>query len=212
MHDEALQKGQWVWVFNGVGGGFPSGIFSTREKAQKWIEQHQLSGTLTAHPLDQSAYDWAVSRGSFKPRKPEHFSGHFMGQFSSASQPHEHFENGFLGGEPMRLNLQELKTIGQVLKAAAHGPFFSASGAPEDQPEASLVHTLMGVELADLQRVAAQWPDVDLTDETVHQAVWGALGNIIGYPHGCKRQWPRWIECSAEQVDGVADRFRELYP
>ena len=97
--DDDLMEGQWVWVFNGLGGRFPSGVFSTREKARAWIQLHGLYGTLTAYALDQGAYDWAVSNGRFKPKKEEHSSARFIGAFSSASQPHEHFENDIVGGE-----------------------------------------------------------------------------------------------------------------
>jgi hypothetical protein len=51
---------QFGWVFNGGGGRFPSGVFSTREKAEAWINQHGLSGVLTKYPLDEGAWDWAI--------------------------------------------------------------------------------------------------------------------------------------------------------
>ncbi|GEM45460.1 hypothetical protein DC3_10950 [Deinococcus cellulosilyticus NBRC 106333 = KACC 11606] len=72
-----------------------------------------------------------------------------------------------------------------------YGPCFSATGQSDDVPSEELVHTLMGVDLGDLRQVADCWPNVDLTDETVHQTVWSVLGNITGYPHGRMSQWPR---------------------
>ena len=37
-------SGDAVWVFNGSRGTFPSGDFSSREKAEAWIAANKLSG------------------------------------------------------------------------------------------------------------------------------------------------------------------------
>ena len=117
-----------------------------------------------------------------------------------------------MGRTQTTLNQEDILIIGQVLHAAASGPFFSARGKSDDPPSADLVHTLLGVHFEELEQVAEDWPHVDLTDETVHQAVWSVLGNITGYPHGCMRQWPKWISFSVEQVYQTAEKFRALYP
>ena len=83
-----------VWVFNGSGGSFPSGVFSGREKAEDWIRLHKLSGTLTEYPLDMGVYDWAIENGFFTPRKDHQLKADFIGTFSSASQKHDHYVNG----------------------------------------------------------------------------------------------------------------------
>nr|WP_225552773.1 hypothetical protein [Sphingobacterium bovistauri] len=44
-----------IYVFNGNNAAFPSAVFSSYKKAEKWIQLHQLSGTLTVYPLDISA-------------------------------------------------------------------------------------------------------------------------------------------------------------
>jgi hypothetical protein len=82
-----------VWVFNG-GGGFPAAVFSTREKAEEWIASRRLSGILTEYPLDVSLYDWAITNGTFKPKRPEHSEPQFIGRFSSAHTDHYHYEDG----------------------------------------------------------------------------------------------------------------------
>ena len=46
-----------VWIFNGVDGQFPGGVFSSRERAEEWIRARCLSGTLTAYPLDEGCFD-----------------------------------------------------------------------------------------------------------------------------------------------------------
>ena len=83
-----------VWVFVGVKAQFPSGVFTQREAAEAWIHQNQLSGTLTAYPLDIGTFDWAINRGYFKPKRADQLSAEFIQRFSSASQEHYHYEKG----------------------------------------------------------------------------------------------------------------------
>jgi hypothetical protein len=83
-----------VWIFNGDGGHFPSGVFTTRENAEAWIARHCLSGTLTRYPLDAGIYDWAVTQGFFTPRRDDQHTPQFIQRFSSASQEHFHYEDG----------------------------------------------------------------------------------------------------------------------
>lgn len=83
-----------AWVFNAARSNFPGGVFSTLNAAEVWIQTHGLTGTLTRYPLDQGAYDWAITRGYFTASKPEHRSPEFIGGFSAASQEHYHYENG----------------------------------------------------------------------------------------------------------------------
>jgi hypothetical protein len=85
---------QTVWVFNGAGGHFPSGVFSRVELAEAWIRQNRLTGTLTRYPVDLGAYDWAVSKGYFTASKPEQAVPEFIGRFSAANQEHYHYEDG----------------------------------------------------------------------------------------------------------------------
>ena len=82
------------WVFNGNGAAFPSGVFLSREAAHEWIQKHRLSGTLTGYPADRGVYDWAVDRGYFVAKKPEHSTSGFIAGFSFASQPHYHYVDG----------------------------------------------------------------------------------------------------------------------
>jgi len=48
---------QWIWVFSGESSRFPSRLFRSRESAETWIGQHEVSGVLTAYPLDTGVYD-----------------------------------------------------------------------------------------------------------------------------------------------------------
>jgi hypothetical protein len=61
----STQRQDSVWVFHGEGARFASGVFTSKEKAAQWIEDRRLSGVLTAYPLDEGAYDWAIRNGFF---------------------------------------------------------------------------------------------------------------------------------------------------
>lgn len=88
----STDDGIGVWVFNG-GGRFPSGVFSTIEKAEEWIAGHRLSGVLTWYPLDAGMYDWVIAGGHWCPRTDEQRTAAFIGRFSSAYR-HHHYEVG----------------------------------------------------------------------------------------------------------------------
>jgi hypothetical protein len=83
-----------VWVFNGDKHRFPSGVFTDQTLAEEWIKRNKLTGTLTAYPINQGVYDWAVESGFFTPKRDDQRTASFIGNFSSASQPHKHYENG----------------------------------------------------------------------------------------------------------------------
>jgi hypothetical protein len=93
-----------VWVFIG-GGTFPSGVFSTRELAEAWIEKHQLSGVLTKYPLDEGMWNWAVKNGYFKVNREDQKSSRFIERFASGHE-HYHYGNGVTNrrGESEKLN------------------------------------------------------------------------------------------------------------
>ena len=83
-----------IWVFNSEESAFPGGIFTDKDKAERWISEHRLSGTLTLYPIDVGVYDLFISKGWFKPKRPEHSQPAFIGGFTQASQDHEHYQNG----------------------------------------------------------------------------------------------------------------------
>jgi hypothetical protein len=81
-----------VWVFNGNGNAFPSGVFTTRERAEAWIAANGLGGMLTKYPLDLSVYEFAIENGWFTPSRDDHRSPAFIQRFTSASQEHYHYD------------------------------------------------------------------------------------------------------------------------
>ena len=88
------QTENFVWVFSGAEKHFPGGVFTGREYADAWIAKHRLTGTLTRYPLDVGAYDWAIDKGIFRPRKPHESEPKFIGGFSDAGMEHYHYEAG----------------------------------------------------------------------------------------------------------------------
>ena len=90
--DKGVQE--YIWVFNGEKNKFPSAVFNDLELAKTWIEENELTGTLTAYPINISVYDWAISLEYFQPKREDQKTAFFIGNFSSASQQHYHFENG----------------------------------------------------------------------------------------------------------------------
>lgn len=80
-----------VWVF---ASGQTSGVFTSLRGVEAWIGRHQLSGTLSAYPLDEGVYDWSVRSGHFTPNKPHHGSPEQIARFDSAFLPHVHYLNG----------------------------------------------------------------------------------------------------------------------
>jgi hypothetical protein len=83
-----------VWVFNGYGGQFPSGVFTTIETAEEWIAKYLLSGVLTWYPLDVGVYDWTIANKCFLPRKDHQREPRFIQSFSSAHTGHYHYTDG----------------------------------------------------------------------------------------------------------------------
>lgn len=90
---------QSIWVFTGNGAMHPCAVFSTKRRADAWIQASEVSGTLTAYPIDQSVYDWAVENGHFVPKFPYHSESACIQRFSSAHAEHYHYENGRLHGQ-----------------------------------------------------------------------------------------------------------------
>ncbi len=84
----------WIWVFNGEKGAIPSGVFTERALAEKWIAENGLTGMLTRYPVDTGLYDWAVEQKAFTPKREDQRSSAFKQTFTCASLEHYHYENG----------------------------------------------------------------------------------------------------------------------
>jgi hypothetical protein len=84
---------QTVYVFTPEGGHFPAGIWTTADEAGTWIAGHDAKGILSTYELDSSAYDAAVGRGLFKPKRAEEESNEFIANFTSAIGHGHHVED-----------------------------------------------------------------------------------------------------------------------
>jgi hypothetical protein len=96
LRDPASAK--LIWLFHARGARFAGGAFQDVAIAEYWIAKHKLTGVLTAYPLDEGCFDWALRSGGtgMKEEKLKEKSSDpaFIGGFTSAAQTHIHFENG----------------------------------------------------------------------------------------------------------------------
>jgi hypothetical protein len=87
-----------VWVFNSSNKGLPGGIFDNLSLAEKWIANNKLTGTLTKYPVNEGAFDWAIQNNmvNMKPEKlkVKAEDPDFIGEFTSASMEHYHYQDG----------------------------------------------------------------------------------------------------------------------
>lgn len=84
---------EWVWIFNGDQIQFPSAVFEDKNKAELWIKQFSLCGTLTKYPVNVSAYDWALEHNLFKIKKEHQKTPDFVGCFTAGFIDHEHYNS-----------------------------------------------------------------------------------------------------------------------
>jgi hypothetical protein len=84
-----------IWVFVGEKSNSPGGVFSDFKLAEEWIRQHSLSGMLSAYPLDEGVFNWAVRTGRVKQNFADKASPGTIGSFCSHLD-HYHYENGRL--------------------------------------------------------------------------------------------------------------------
>jgi hypothetical protein len=87
-----------IWIFHASGARFAGGAFEDVAMAEFWIGKHSLTGVLTAYPIDEGCFDWALRTGSTGMKeeklKEKSVDPAFIGGFTSASQAHIHFEHG----------------------------------------------------------------------------------------------------------------------
>jgi len=96
-----------------------------------------------------------------------------------------------------QMSAQDQKVIGECLRAA---PIF----LDED------LQTVTGVDETRFREVANAYPDVDGNEEDVLLAIHGALGNLLGYPHGMFKRWANFISISPEELALVFERWKSL--
>ncbi|MCG6154090.1 hypothetical protein [Leptospira bandrabouensis] len=98
------------------------------------------------------------------------------------------------------LQEKDISIIREILHATANGPFF------KDNWEFSII---FGVTFEEFSQVAANWPKNSLPEETVSLAINNCFNNLLGFPHGCEKNWNEWISISEAELKVVFERWRK---
>jgi hypothetical protein len=101
------------------------------------------------------------------------------------------------------LNQKERGVVGECLRAAAEGPFFS-------DWEFS---TLFGLTRDELGQVRSSWPHPDEQDEKVVRAINNSMNNLLGYPHRSDRQtWFAFISVDPSELAEILAKWKRKSP
>src|SRR5215510_4450289 len=96
------------------------------------------------------------------------------------------------------LTAAEQKAVLECPRAAATGPFF-----PEWE-----FQTLFGVNRSEVKAIVDAWPNIDETTVRVSLAISNSMNNLLGYPHGCDREWSQYISVGPEEVTRILEKWR----
>jgi hypothetical protein len=97
-----------------------------------------------------------------------------------------------------RLSQAESRIVGEVLRAAADGPFF-----PDWE-----FQTLFGLERQKVREVADAWPLPVADPQIVAIAVNNSFNMLLGYPHRKDEAWSEWISVDRPGVNDLFNRLR----
>jgi hypothetical protein len=105
------------------------------------------------------------------------------------------------------LSDEEIKVIRECIKAAAYGPFFKDDGTRDDPYWE--IHSLFGLTIDELRKIADALPNLDLEDENVSLAINNSINNLLGYPHGCSDEvWSKYISVSKNELSKIYFKWR----
>ena len=103
------------------------------------------------------------------------------------------------------LDADELKVVGECLRAAAYGPFF-----PDWE-----FSSLFGLSRQEVQVVADRFPNLDEDDDGPAEgnddwlAINNTFANLIGYPHGVTPStWSQYISVSQPELRSLYSRWK----
>ncbi len=97
------------------------------------------------------------------------------------------------------LDPQELEVIFACLKCVADGRVIRHDWEFE---------TVFGIEVTDILKVVAAWPNVDEKDETVELAINNSMVNLLGYPHGWHARWDSCTSVPLSEIARVLNKWR----
>lgn len=102
-------------------------------------------------------------------------------------------------GDPfLRVSERQLKVIGECLRAATDGPFFS------DEEFGTLIG---GMTRAEVVAVGLRWPD-RANPRPQDIAVNDVLNNLLSYPHGQWKSWSSFISVEPDEVGRILASWR----
>ena len=105
------------------------------------------------------------------------------------------------------LSDDEIRVIRECIKAAAYGPFFVDEEA-KDNPYWE-IHSIFGLTIDELRRIADEFPNLDLEDEDVRLAINNSIKNLLGYPHGCSQEvWSKYISVSEDELRQILFKWK----
>lgn len=97
-----------------------------------------------------------------------------------------------------RLSKAESRIVGEVLRAAADGPFF-----PDWE-----FQTLFGLERKEVRQIADGWPLPMMDPQTVIAAVNNSFNMLLGYPYRKDIEWSDWISVDRARVVELFNKLR----
>lgn len=83
----------------------------------------------------------------------------------------------------------------------------TAADRPELFPDWEF-RTIFGLSRPQMAEIAARWPDLDETDETVRCAINNAMNNLLGYPHIWQREWSAHFDFTQRELDAAFAAWR----
>ena len=94
--------------------------------------------------------------------------------------------------------ITDFQAFKESLVAAARGPFF-----PDWE-----FHTLFGLDRVEVQSIADSFSSATPLAGDIALALNGAMGNLLGYPHGQEAAWPQWLSVSPAELQVIFSRWR----
>jgi hypothetical protein len=107
----------------------------------------------------------------------------------------------------IELSNNEIKIIKECLTASAYGPFFIDNNAKSDPFWE--IHSLFGLKMEKLRKIADNFPQVDLDDQDVRLAINNSICNLIGYPHNrFGETWFKYLSVTEEELNSLLKKWR----
>jgi hypothetical protein len=97
-----------------------------------------------------------------------------------------------------RLSKSESRVVGEILRAAADGPFF-----PDWE-----FQTLFGLNREQVRKIARDWPLPIAPPDEVIVAVNNSFNWMLSYPHRKHDQWSDWISVDQTAAEELFARMR----